>query len=107
MLQQRISRFAFRALTRRALSSEASSSMTLNFTLPHETIYSETKVSQVIVPGAAGEFGVTADHVPILAELKPGVLQIFHEGSSDPEKFFISGGFSLTHADSVTVRILS
>lgn len=73
---------------------------------PHETIYSEAKVSQVIVPGAAGEYGITADHVPIVAQLKPGVLQIMHEGA-EPEKYFVAGGFSLTHDNSVTVRLIA
>jgi F-type H+-transporting ATPase subunit delta len=81
----------------------ASGSMILNFNLPHEKIYAGAKVSQVIVPGAAGEFGVTADHVPIVAQLKPGVLQIIHEGSgAETEKYFVSGGFSVTHDNSVT-----
>merc|ERR1712232_640033 len=93
MLQHSLARAAYKVAARRALSTE-SSSMILNFCLPHETIYSETKVSQVIVPGAAGEYGVTADHVPVVAQLKPGVLQIFHDGKSgDPESFFVSGGF--------------
>ena len=92
-------------IARRAMSSEAlSASMTLNFNLPHESIYSGAKVSQVIVPGAAGEYGVTADHVPVVAQLKPGILQIIHEGSGEPEKYFVAGGFSLTHPNSVTVR---
>ena len=92
----------------RCLSSAAESSgaMTLNFNLPHETIYSEAKVSQVIVPGAAGEYGITADHVPIVAQLKPGVLQILHEGA-EAEKYFVAGGFSLTHENSVTVRFFT
>jgi len=76
--------------------------MTLNFSLPHETIYSGANVNQVIVPGAAGEYGVTADHVPLVAQLKPGVLQILHEGTSDAEKYFVAGGFSITHANSTT-----
>mmetsp|Transcript_4479 Transcript_4479/g.9464 ORF Transcript_4479/g.9464 Transcript_4479/m.9464 type:complete len:168 (-) Transcript_4479:381-884(-) len=92
------------SLARRAMSSEAvGGSMTLNFNLPHESIYSEAKVAQVIVPGSAGEYGVTADHVPVVAQLKPGVLQIIHDGASgEPEKYFVAGGFSITHANSVT-----
>lgn len=92
-------------LLRRSFSSapEASASgMTLNFSLPTETIYEGAKVDQVIIPGAAGEYGVTADHVPVVAQMKPGVLQILHEGSSDPEKYFVAGGFSITHDNSVT-----
>jgi len=76
--------------------------MTLNFNLPHETIYSGVQVSSVIVPGAAGEYGVTANHVPLVAQLKAGVLQILHEASGEPEKYFVAGGFSLTHENSVT-----
>lgn len=97
-------------VARRSLSSDAaaaaSTGMTLNFNLPTETIYADAKVDQVIVPGAEGEFGVTADHVPVVAQLKPGVLQILHSGSSDPEKYFVAGGFSITHDNSVTVRLL-
>eukprot|EP00957_Ditylum_brightwellii_P043892 3329031-Ditylum_brightwellii.AAC.1 len=61
-------------LTRHALSSnaaKASSVVTLNFNLPHETIYNGGTVSQVIVPGAAGGYGgVTADHVPDISCLE-------------------------------------
>lgn len=78
--------------------------MTLNFNLPHETIYSNAKVSSVIIPGAAGEYGVTAQHVPVVAQLKPGVLQINHSasGAAEAEKYFVAGGFSITHEGSVT-----
>jgi len=86
-----------------AEASSASTGMTFNFNLPSETIYANAKVDQVIVPGAAGEYGITADHVPVVAQLKPGVLQILHEGSSEVEKYFVPGGFSITHANSVTV----
>lgn len=104
MMQQTLRRVASTAIKRRAMStSPESSSMILNFNLPTEKVYSETPVSQVIVPGSAGEYGVTADHVPVVAQLKAGVLQIFHdESTSDPEKYFVPGGFSLTHPNSVT-----
>ena len=39
------------------------------------------RVNQVIVPIAAGEYGVIADHAPHVAQLKAGVLQILHEGT--------------------------
>mmetsp|Transcript_40015 Transcript_40015/g.58852 ORF Transcript_40015/g.58852 Transcript_40015/m.58852 type:complete len:173 (+) Transcript_40015:232-750(+) len=82
-------------------SGDASGDMTLNFNLPHETIYEGAKVKQVIVPGATGEYGVTADHSPIVAQMKAGVLQIMH-ADGEPEKYFVSGGFSLTHPGSIT-----
>lgn len=109
MLQQTLlRRVASRSVNafkgRAAFSTPAGEkSMSLNFNLPNETLYKDATVSQIIVPGSAGEYGVTAEHVPIIAQLKAGVLQIFHEGTSDPEKYFVPGGFSLTHANSVTV----
>ena len=53
--------------------------MTLNFNLPQESLYEATIVQSVIVPGAMGEYEVTADHIPIVAELKVGMLTIKHE----------------------------
>ena len=95
----------------RAFSSEAAeaSSVILNFSVPHESIYHGVKVFQVIIPGVEGEYGVTPNHVPYVAQLKPGVLQILHEeGSlSDSEKYFVAGGYALTHANSVTVSSLN
>ena len=62
-------------------------------------------MAQVIIPGIDGEYGVTVNHVPTVAQLKPGVLQILHE-EGEAEKYFVAGGFALTHANSVTVRLL-
>ncbi|KAL9182918.1 hypothetical protein ACHAXT_004197 [Thalassiosira profunda] len=88
---------------RRHLSTPApaaSTGMTLNFNLPQETLYSGAAVDSVVVPGAMGEYEVTADHVPIVAELKAGTLTIKAEGGE--EKYFVPGGFSLTHEGSTT-----
>merc|ERR1740117_2118776 len=84
------------------VEESAAAGMTLNFNLPHESIYVGAKVDQVIVPGVAGEYGVTADHVPLVAQLKPGVLQILHQGTAEAEKYFVAGGFSITHPNSTT-----
>lgn len=94
-------------LASRTMSTEAAAAATavkLNFSLPHESIYHNVDVQSVILPGAAGEYGITANHVPYVAQLKPGVVQILHdEASAEPEKYFVPGGFALTHADSSTV----
>jgi F-type H+-transporting ATPase subunit delta len=89
-----------------ATEAFASAKVKLNFCLPHETIYKGASVYSVIIPGVEGEYGVTANHVPYVAQLKPGVLQILHEeNSSDVEKYFVAGGYALTHPDSTTVRV--
>lgn len=93
---------------RAAMSTEAAAepatAVTLNFSVPYESIYNETSVYQVIVPGVEGEYGVSAGHVPYIAQLKPGVVQIVHEegATGDSEKYFVPGGYALTHPNSVT-----
>lgn len=53
-----------------------------------------------------GEYGVSAGHVAYAAQLKPGVVQVLHEeGTLEPEKYFVAGGYALTHPDSTTVRV--
>ena len=49
-----------------------------------------------------GEYGVNSEHVQIAAQLKPGVVQVLHEENGEPEKYFVPGGYALTHEDSVT-----
>jgi len=99
---------ARRTAASRSFSDSATSvaAVKLNFSLPHETIYNGVDVHSVIIPGQAGEYGVTANHVPYVAQLKPGVLQILHQegAGAEPEKYFVAGGYALTHEDSSTVR---
>mmetsp|Transcript_12270 Transcript_12270/g.26837 ORF Transcript_12270/g.26837 Transcript_12270/m.26837 type:complete len:171 (-) Transcript_12270:130-642(-) len=92
-----------RSGTLRMMSDEADSGLlTINFNLPSESIYSGKTVQSVVIPGAAGEYGVTANHSPIISELKPGVVSITHTDGSEPENFFVPGGFALTHPNSTT-----
>jgi F-type H+-transporting ATPase subunit delta len=100
----RISATVVRRTAARFMSTEVAvaSKMTLSFALPHETIYNAAQVESVILPGTEGEYGVTADHVPAVSELAPGVVQIDH-GDGETEKYFIAGGFAFTHPDSHTV----
>lgn len=108
MLSQLTKTTAFRRSALRLLSTEAAApatSVNLRFSLPHETVYYDQSVSQVILPGIEGDYGVTANHVPYVAQLKPGLMQIVHAENDDPEKYFISGGYAFTHQDSTTVRV--
>jgi F0F1-type ATP synthase epsilon subunit len=93
--------------TRRALSdaaAAAAASVNLNFCLPHAALYDNASVHSVILPGLSGEYGITANHVPYVAQLKAGVVQILHDETSPPEKYFVPGGYALTHDNSTTVR---
>lgn len=104
-LARRAARPAATAAARRTFADAAPASglMKLNFNLPQETLYDGANVKSVVVPGATGEYEVTADHVPIVAEMKAGMMTINHEDGEE-EKYFVAGGFSLTHEGSTTVR---
>eukprot|EP00592_Proboscia_alata_P016886 CAMPEP_0194401298 /NCGR_PEP_ID=MMETSP0174-20130528/127728_1 /TAXON_ID=216777 /ORGANISM="Proboscia alata, Strain PI-D3" /LENGTH=108 /DNA_ID=CAMNT_0039197983 /DNA_START=99 /DNA_END=425 /DNA_ORIENTATION=- len=67
-------------------AAENSGSLYLSFNLHHKNIYSNAKVSQVIVQGSGEDFRVTADHVPTVVQLKPGVLQTMHGNGSEADK---------------------
>ena len=100
-----ISRTARRGLAARSLSSEATeaaTSVSLNFSVPYDSIYNGAQVEQVIIPGTEGEYGVTANHVPYVAQMKPGILTVMFD-ANESEKYFVAGGYAVTHANSVTV----
>ncbi|GMM44335.1 F1F0 ATP synthase subunit delta [Pichia kluyveri] len=78
--------------------AEAASSLKLSFSMPHDTIFTNKEVTQVNVPALSGDMGILANHVPIVEQLKPGVVEIL-EGSNS-SKFFISGGFVSVLPDS-------
>lgn len=93
------------ALQRRGFAESTTAApataMTLNLCTPHQTLYKSKVVDKVLLPGETGEYGVTMGHSPIISQLKPGVVTVIHTGG-ESEKFFVSGGFALTHANSVT-----
>lgn len=74
--------------------AEALTNKTFQFELvsPEQILASEEAV-MVIVPGEEGEFGVLADHAPLLSSMRPGVVSV-----TSPEgtvrKIFVSGGFA-------------
>lgn len=47
-----------------------------------------------------GLFGVKANHVPVISQLKPGLVEL-HTGS-EVDKYFISGGWAYVHPDGLT-----
>ena len=77
--------------------------MLFNFSLPHSSIYHNTPVFRVSVPGLEGEFAVNAGHSAIVSELRAGVVKVMKdENDKEPDQWFISGGFSFTHEPNST-----
>jgi ATP synthase F1 epsilon subunit len=75
--------------------------LTLNLCTPHQALIKGKVVDKVLLPGETGEYGVTVGHSPLISQLKPGLVTVIHTGG-EAEKFFVAGGFALTHANSVT-----
>ncbi|MBI1868296.1 MAG: F0F1 ATP synthase subunit epsilon [Methylocystis sp.] len=59
-------------------------------------------VEAVVAPGADGQFTVLKDHAPVMAMLKPGVVEIT-ETPSKKEKLFVRGGFADVSQDGFTI----
>jgi F-type H+-transporting ATPase subunit delta len=83
-------------------ASEAATQVNLNLLCPHKSILENTKVELVVIPGVSGEYGVTAGHTPVLAEMKPGIIEVHHTMNEKVDKYFVSGGFAFSHENSTT-----
>lgn len=59
---------------------------------PERLLISEP-VEMVVVPGEEGDFGVLPQHAPLIAMVRPGVIQV-HEGNRIKERIFVAGGFA-------------
>ena len=59
-------------------------------------------VEMVVVPGAEGDIGVLPGHSPLIATVRPGVIEI-HEGGDIKERIFVAGGFCEISPERCTV----
>jgi F-type H+-transporting ATPase subunit epsilon len=77
--------------------------MALHFELvsPARLLFSGD-VASVQIPGTEGEMTIMAQHAPVLATLKPGVVVVTKDGGAT-EKMFVRGGFAEVNASGLTV----
>ena len=61
------------------------------------------KVDIVTAPGYAGEFGVLANHAPLLSTIKTGILVFKKDGNE--ENMMISGGFCEISNNKITFLV--
>jgi F-type H+-transporting ATPase subunit epsilon len=74
--------------------AEALTNKTFQFELVSpESLLTSEEASMVVVPGEAGDFGVLADHAPLLSAIRPGVVAV-HLPSGEVKKIFVAGGFA-------------
>ena len=58
-----------------------------------ERIIASEEAAMVVVPGGDGDFGVLADHTPLVSTIRPGVVSVYTP-AGDVTKIFVSGGFA-------------
>ena len=56
-----------------------------------ERILLSVDADQVVVPGADGDFAVLAGHAPVIATLRPGIIDV--TAGSTRKKLFVKSGF--------------
>jgi len=74
--------------------------MQLDIVTPEKAVLSR-KVTEVIAPGSAGEFGVLLGHTPFLTTLKPG--QIIAKAEDRDIYMAVGGGFAEVISDRVII----
>jgi F-type H+-transporting ATPase subunit epsilon len=72
----------------------------LDLVSPAKLLFSG-EVEQVDIPGSEGDFGVLADHAPLIATLRPGILTIYHGGGT--LRVVVNGGFAEVGPTGLTV----
>lgn len=58
-----------------------------------EKLLKSLPVDMVVVPGTEGDFGVLAGHAPMIATVRPGVIDVY-EGERVVDRVFVAGGFA-------------
>lgn len=83
------------AVVRRTYATESTGSdaLKLSLALPHQTLYADSEVQQVNLPSVNGDLGILANHIPIVEQLRPGLLEIISKGG-ETEQYFVSGGLA-------------
>ena len=60
-----------------------------------------TDVDRVTVPGKEGQFGVYAQHAPVMSGLRSGMVEILNDGET--KRVFVRGGFAEVNQEGLTV----
>ena len=60
------------------------------------------EVEAVVVPGAEGAFTVLKDHAPVMAVLRPGIVEV-EETQTKKQRLFVRGGFADVSSHGLTI----
>jgi F-type H+-transporting ATPase subunit epsilon len=83
--------------------ADTSAKKTFQFELvsPEQILVSE-EATMVVIPGEDGEFGVLADHSPMLSSLRHGVVAVTAPDGA-VKRIFVAGGFADVSATTCSV----
>lgn len=76
------------------------SKINVELVTPEKLVLSED-VDMVVIPGSDGDFGVLANHSPVISSIRPGVVEL--ENGSKKQRIFISGGFAEVTEERCTI----
>jgi F-type H+-transporting ATPase subunit epsilon len=68
---------------------------------PERLLVSEP-VGMVVMPGSEGDFAAMPRHAPMIATLRPGVIDVY-DGGKIAERIFVAGGFAEVTEERCTV----
>ncbi|SIO09820.1 F-type H+-transporting ATPase subunit epsilon [Parasphingorhabdus marina DSM 22363] len=68
-----------------------------------EKLVRSDDVFMVVVPGTEGDFGVLADHAPVMSTIRDADLVIYVSEGAAPETITVQGGFAEVNEAGLTV----
>lgn len=73
----------------------------LSVVAPDKIVF-EDRVTSLVAPGVEGYFGVQAGHVPLIAALRPGLLE-YTDTNNQRHYVYVGGGFVQVRGDQTTI----
>jgi F-type H+-transporting ATPase subunit epsilon len=73
----------------------------LSVVAPDKLVF-EDQVTSVVAPGTEGYFGVMAGHLPLIAALRPGLLE-YIDANNQRHFVYVGGGFAEVSGDRMTI----
>jgi F-type H+-transporting ATPase subunit epsilon len=83
------------------MADAATGRIILELVSPEKVLLSEA-VEMAVLPGSEGLFGVLVGHAPLIAALRPGVVQVY-ENDKVAQAIFVDGGFAEVTAERCVV----
>lgn len=85
-----------------AAGGSDSQGLRLTFGTPHQPIYTNHAINGLNLPGDDSYYSVLPNRIPLIGQLKSGLVTIYHTNGQE-EKFFVSGGFAFNRENNTAV----